>query len=133
MAVGPSPPRESPKSAVRSPPRQNASVSASPHKEVHQPPEPPMQHSISVGPSPPRENSRSSSISVQKKSTGTSPPRERENIVESRSSGTLVRANVSNTGTSPPPQSISTQVKTILKHTEFLLYILLMRFATFIF
>ncbi|XP_063839106.1 uncharacterized protein LOC135088151 [Ostrinia nubilalis] len=106
MGVGPSPPRETQHSISvgPSPPRQNISMRVSPYKEVKQP-EPPVRHSISVGPSPPRENTIRASP-VQKKSAGTSPPRD---AIESRSSSTSLRANVSNTGTSPPPQSISTQ------------------------
>ncbi|KAL0849380.1 hypothetical protein ABMA28_013683, partial [Loxostege sticticalis] len=104
MAVGPSPPRDTQHSISvgPSPPRQNTLVRASPYKEVKQPET--SRHSVSVGPSPPRENTIRASP-VQKKSAGTSPPRD----VESRSSSTSLRANVSNTGTSPPPQSISTQ------------------------
>ncbi|XP_028170195.1 uncharacterized protein LOC114359868 [Ostrinia furnacalis] len=106
MGVGPSPPRETQHtiSVGPSPPRQNISMRVSPYREVKQP-EPPVRHSISVGPSPPRENTIRASP-VQKKSAGTSPPRD---VIESRSSSTSLRANVSNTGTSPPPQSISTQ------------------------
>ncbi|KPI94716.1 RING finger protein 31 [Papilio xuthus] len=77
----------------------------------------PEKHSVSVGPSPPRDvkaptqqNLSQNSTNNQKKSAGTSPPREtRIDTPSSLLSSTSSRANVSNTGTSPPPQSISTQ------------------------
>lgn len=124
MGVGPSPPRDNQETRHSMgtgppPPRETvATVRPSPYRETKTQPEPPTRHSVSVGPSPPRENARSSiatsplksSSNVYKKSAGTSPPR--DTIVERRPSS---RANVSNTGTSPPPQSISTQVKIKLK------------------
>nr|XP_034825686.1 E3 ubiquitin-protein ligase lubel isoform X2 [Maniola hyperantus] len=70
--------------------------------------EPSTKHSVSVGPSPPRDSPlrvvasiRNISPNFQKKSAGNSPPREPDRA-SSRSSRTT-------TGTSPPPQSISTQ------------------------
>lgn len=116
MAVGSSPPKEIQHSISvgPSPSRQNTSVRASPYKEAKQP-EILVRHSVSVGPSPPRENTIRASP-IQKKSAGTSPPRD---ACESRSSATILRANVSNTGTSPPPQSISTQVKISLNLLKF--------------
>ncbi|KAH9638677.1 hypothetical protein HF086_013949 [Spodoptera exigua] len=116
MAVGPSPPREvrngtkhMDMSTEISPPRDtNKTMRVSPYRDSRQSPRPevPKRHSISVGPSPPRDNtyvnapSKQPSTNTQKKSTGTSPPRD---AIERR------KTNVSNTGTSPPPQSISTQ------------------------
>ncbi|XP_059060385.1 E3 ubiquitin-protein ligase lubel [Achroia grisella] len=102
---------------VASPPRENPVIRASPYREtVSKQPEI-QKHNVSVGPSPPRDNvskreslgpsSNSSNKSNHKKSAATSPPRSA--VLESHSSSSSLRANVSNTGTSPPPQSISTQ------------------------
>lgn len=123
MAVGPSPPREVQNgihptrdtSTDISPPRDtHKTMRVSPYRDNRESPraEVPKRHNISVGPSPPRENSLNKSLSntplnVQKKSTGTSPPRD---VTDRRSTVSASRMNVSNTGTSPPPQSISTQV-----------------------
>ncbi|XP_047041740.1 E3 ubiquitin-protein ligase lubel-like isoform X1 [Helicoverpa zea] len=122
MAVGPSPPREvrngtrHEMSTDMSPPRDtNKTMRVSPFRDSRNSPRPevPKRHSISVGPSPPREDTYvntpvKNSQNVQKKSTGTSPPKDA--AVEQRSSSAATnRTNVSNTGTSPPPQSISTQ------------------------
>ncbi|XP_021191302.3 E3 ubiquitin-protein ligase lubel isoform X4 [Helicoverpa armigera] len=122
MAVGPSPPREvrngtrHEMSTDMSPPRDtNKTMRVSPFRDSRNSPRPevPKRHSISVGPSPPREDTYvnapvRNSQNVQKKSTGTSPPK--DVAVEQRSSSAATnRTNVSNTGTSPPPQSISTQ------------------------
>lgn len=121
MAVGPSPPREvrNGKQAKRdtsteiSPPRDsNKTMRVSPFRDSKEIPTTVKRHSISVGPSPPRENSPRNNVitpNVQKKSTGTSPPRDVTN--QRPSSSATSKTNVSNTGTSPPPQSISTQVK----------------------
>ncbi|XP_060800894.1 E3 ubiquitin-protein ligase lubel isoform X2 [Amyelois transitella] len=80
-------------------------VGPSPPREIQQ--KMTEKHSVSVGPSPPREtvsnsNRASPNSAVEKKSAGTSPPRSGD----SRPSSSRA---VSNTGTSPPPQSISTQ------------------------
>lgn len=118
-ASGPSPPRESIKTFAISPQRDDKEIVES--SKVH---------SVSVGPSPPRENinivhtsvgvsTNNPAPSVQKKSTGTSPPRDTVENKERRSSST--KTNVSNTGTSPPPQSISTQVN---KKMHYFLYLL---------
>ncbi|XP_026727020.1 uncharacterized protein LOC113493300 isoform X2 [Trichoplusia ni] len=119
MAVGPSPPREvrNGKQAKRdtsteiSPPRDsNKTMRVSPFRDSKEIPTTVKRHSISVGPSPPRENSPRNNVitpNVQKKSTGTSPPRDVTN--QRPSSSATNKTNVSNTGTSPPPQSISTQ------------------------
>ncbi|XP_047545279.1 E3 ubiquitin-protein ligase lubel isoform X2 [Vanessa atalanta] len=76
-------------------------------------------HNISVGPSPPRDSPKrtmssyqSNSINFQKKSVGNSPPREN---VESRP---LSRSSRTNAGTSPPPQSISTQTYEVPNNWE---------------
>lgn len=109
MAVGPSPPRET--RPVTSTNESLATdrrdpIRASPYPETKHKVE---RHSISVGPSPPRENTKQETNPTgQKKFVGTSPPRDVR--PESRSSSIAGKTNVSNTGTSPPPQSISTQV-----------------------
>lgn len=119
MAVGPSPPREDCNGARTdsteiSPPRDiNKTMRVSPYRDSKESArhEVPKRHNISVGPSPPRDNTyvNASLKNVQKKSTGTSPPRDA--VVERHSSSLANnKNNVSNTGTSPPPQSISTQV-----------------------
>ncbi|XP_050361898.1 E3 ubiquitin-protein ligase lubel isoform X2 [Nymphalis io] len=76
-------------------------------------------HNISVGPSPPRDSPKrtmssyqSNSINFQKKSVGSSPPREN---VDSRP---LSRSSRTNTGTSPPPQNISTQTYEVPNNWE---------------
>ncbi|KAJ2953760.1 hypothetical protein O0L34_g1384 [Tuta absoluta] len=109
MGVGPSPPRENRHNMATgpSPPR------ASPFRDLKVPPDPPIRHSVSVGPSPPRTTDHISVgafpqrqvASVQRKSAGTSPPRSERSSGQSGPSG----RHVANTGTSPPPQSISTQ------------------------
>ncbi|CAH0748826.1 unnamed protein product [Diatraea saccharalis] len=99
MGVGSSPPKD-----TESRNKHDMSNRTSPYRERVKY-EAPVRHSVSVGPSPPREDSRRSP-SVQKKSTGTSSPGEVRRDTRPTAS---VRANVSNTGTSPPPQSISTQ------------------------
>lgn len=108
IAVGPSPPKEL--ENIQRPSSSNAAsnrlsnfdnkVASSSLQESK------TVHSISVGPSPPRESPirlSSTSSNFQKKSAGNSPPHEFDTRPLSRSSRT-------NTGTSPPPQSISTQV-----------------------
>lgn len=124
MGVGPSPPREvrngtkhMDMSTEISPPRDtNKTMRVSPYRDSRQSPRPevPKRHSISVGPSPPRDNAyvnaplKQLSTNTQKKSTGTSPPRDANE--RQYPSPATNKTNVSNTGTSPPPQSISTQV-----------------------
>ncbi|CAH0404939.1 unnamed protein product [Chilo suppressalis] len=102
MGVGSSPPREV-ENRMSLPNKQDVSVRASPYREIVRP-EAVTRHSVSIGPSPPREIVRRSP-SVQKKSAGTSS----SEIHADRRPAVSTRANVSNTGTSPPPQSISTQ------------------------
>ncbi|XP_052758610.1 E3 ubiquitin-protein ligase lubel isoform X2 [Galleria mellonella] len=102
---------------VASPSREIPTIRASPYRESQSRQPEIQKHSVSVGPSPPRDNiskresidpsSNNSNKSNYKKSIATSPPRGA--ILESHSSSSSLRANVSNTGTSPPPQSISTQ------------------------
>ncbi|XP_052747085.1 E3 ubiquitin-protein ligase lubel isoform X2 [Bicyclus anynana] len=117
IAVGPSPPKElSRKQQAVSTSTNAATVqSIQDRVELRSLPksETPLReslpkHSVSVGPSPPRDSPlrvvasiRNVSPNFQKKSVGNSPPREIDRP-SSRSSRT-------NTGTSPPPQSISTQ------------------------
>ncbi|XP_013168276.1 PREDICTED: uncharacterized protein LOC106118237 isoform X2 [Papilio xuthus] len=114
IAVGPSPPKEThtiPNLTQTSAIRPSPMISSTPREYK------PEKHSVSVGPSPPRDvkaptqqNLSQNSTNNQKKSAGTSPPREtRIDTPSSLLSSTSSRANVSNTGTSPPPQSISTQ------------------------
>ncbi|CAK1602955.1 unnamed protein product [Parnassius mnemosyne] len=118
MAVGPSPPKEILKTDVNQ--TRRAQIRSSPSRNNTSQAEEPKRHSISVGPSPPREliatqvskkqASSNAFPSVNKISTGTSPLREsRIDTPSSILSSNSSRANVSNTGTSPPPQSISTQ------------------------
>lgn len=113
MAVGPSPPRDTQNTRHNagtgpSPPREsNAFVRSSPYREVNikSSDASTLRHSVSTGPSPPRDlGFQSSRNNTLKKS---SPPR--ASFQENKSSVSS-RTNVSNTGTSPPPQSISTQV-----------------------
>lgn len=110
IAVGPSPPKELGNNQRHSSRNANLSTSSNYDNKVSSSslPTSNTKHSVSVGPSPPRESPIRSSYSVntsnfQKKSAGNSPPRENDTRPSSRSSRT-------NTGTSPPPQSISTQV-----------------------
>lgn len=125
MAVGPSPPREFQNDLhmrrdistdIYPPPDTNKTMRVSPYKEsqLASRSDGPKRHSISVGPSPPRENvvNNSYTANVQKKSAGTSPPR--DNTIEDRGNARTA-SRVSNTGTSPPPQSISTQVNIAIK------------------
>ncbi|XP_037297749.1 E3 ubiquitin-protein ligase lubel isoform X2 [Manduca sexta] len=120
MAVGPSPPKDvgsalnnantriSP--AQENNKRSNASSNVCHQSNVSSNGSPKL-HSVSVGPSPPRDNKThaesNSASNIQKKSTGTSPPR----IITAaeKISSMASKSKVSNTGTSPPPQSISTQ------------------------
>ncbi|CAG4944226.1 unnamed protein product [Colias eurytheme] len=112
IAVGPSPPKEVQKKQInasntvenKNTPTQTRNVSVE-NERI-------KKHSISVGPSPPRLSPvakdkvvNECDTGVQKKSVGISPSRESNTQPESRFS----RTSVSNTGTSPPPQSISTQ------------------------
>ncbi|XP_045533969.1 E3 ubiquitin-protein ligase lubel isoform X1 [Papilio machaon] len=114
MAVGPSPPKETQTIPNLT---QTATIRPSPMRSSTPREYKTEKHSVSVGPSPPRDvkaptqqNLSQNSTSNQKKSTGTSPPREtRIDTPSSLLYSTSSRANVSNTGTSPPPQSISTQ------------------------
>ncbi|KOB69823.1 E3 ubiquitin-protein ligase RNF31 [Operophtera brumata] len=101
--VGRSPPRETRSnhnSATENSPRDGRDPYTNTEQHVE-------RHSVSVGPSPPRDNNKQESATGQKKFVGTSPPRDVR--PESRSSSIAGKINVSNTGTSPPPQSISTQ------------------------
>lgn len=124
MAVGPSPPRETRAmnhsmvvgtSPTRETRTNHNSASETPSSDRREPlrvpygntQQPVERHSVSVGPSPPRGNTKQESGTGQKKFAGTSPPRDVP--TESRSS-IAGKTNMSNTGTSPPPQSISTQV-----------------------
>ncbi|XP_068620818.1 E3 ubiquitin-protein ligase lubel isoform X2 [Battus philenor] len=118
MAVGPSPPKES--TTVNQIQRENTTIKTEDGSKNYLQEDEPKRRSVSVGPSPPGERkvtqssnnhvSSSNFANNQKKSTGTSPPREtRIDTPSSLLSSTSSRANVSNTGTSPPPQSISTQ------------------------
>ncbi|XP_039765254.1 E3 ubiquitin-protein ligase lubel isoform X3 [Pararge aegeria] len=118
IAVGPSPPKELPNkqqavstsrnaATVQSLIQDRVEIQSFPKRETPLR-EPLTKHSVSVGPSPPRDSPlrvvatiRNVSPNFQKKYVGNSPPRE-PNRPSSRSSRT-------NTGTSPPPQSISTQ------------------------
>lgn len=114
MAVGPSPPRDFQNtrhnmSTGPSPPREsNAFVRSSPYREpniIKNPDTSTLRHSVSIGPSPPHDlGFQSSRNNTLKKS---SPPRA---TFQENKSSVSTRTNVSNTGTSPPPQSISTQV-----------------------
>ncbi|XP_038223465.1 E3 ubiquitin-protein ligase lubel-like isoform X2 [Zerene cesonia] len=109
IAVGPSPPKELQKKQNnnmdnKTTPTQTRNVSVENEKN--------KKHSVSVGPSPPRLSpvAKDRGVNeydhgVQKKSVGISPSRENNMRPESRFS----QASVSNTGTSPPPQNISTQ------------------------
>ncbi|XP_028026296.1 uncharacterized protein LOC114240044 isoform X2 [Bombyx mandarina] len=124
IAVGPSPPRDIRHSQqnrnITSSPQIDNRVQDSPRRSVKDSPvkDQPQLHSISVGPSPPRENNRVSiepEKQVQKKSTGTSPSRD---VIVRASSFRSNKTNVSNTGTSPPPQSISTQTYEVPKQWE---------------
>ncbi|CAH0726116.1 unnamed protein product, partial [Brenthis ino] len=110
IAVGPSPPKELQNNQR---PLSRNSVSARSSSYENTSPKPSsakresskIVHSVSVGPSPPRESTisaLSNSSNFQKKFVGNSPPREVDIRPSSRSSRT-------NTATSPPPQSISTQ------------------------
>ncbi|XP_072936870.1 uncharacterized protein LUBEL isoform X2 [Epargyreus clarus] len=103
IAVGPSPPKEIVNKIHNTVQNheQNSSTRASPYRAVSSQQTSPTKHSISVGPSPPRE------MNNQNRSARTSPPR--QNVTERILSSTSSRTNVSNTGTSPPPQTISTQ------------------------
>lgn len=134
MAVGPSPPREMQSARHNigtgpSPPKEySKTVRVSPYRDTKERVEAPRVESVSVGPSPPRENrcttspqnSNSNNVIniVQKKSTGTSPPR--GDIPENSSNR---RSKVSTTGTSPPPQTISTQVKSELNFPILIIHI----------
>ncbi|CAH2231771.1 jg7184 [Pararge aegeria aegeria] len=118
IAVGPSPPKELPNkqqavstsrnaATVQSLIQDRVEIQSFPKRETPLR-EPLTKHSVSVGPSPPRDSPlrvvatiRNVSPNFQKKYVGNSPPREPDRP-SSRSSRT-------NTGTSPPPQSISTQ------------------------
>lgn len=117
IAVGPSPPKELQDRQKISSSKNNTTNQTSnkfgSSTTLDSPVDVPVKsHSISVGPSPPRDSPKrtmssyqSNSINFQKKSVGNSPPRENVDIrPASRSSRTT-------TGTSPPPQSISTQVR----------------------
>ncbi|XP_026325307.1 uncharacterized protein LOC113234215 isoform X2 [Hyposmocoma kahamanoa] len=113
MAVGPSPPRDFQNTrhnmgtGTSSPRESNAFVRSSPYREpnvIKSPDESTPRHSVSLGPSPPRDlGFQSSRNNTLKKS---SPPRA---TFQENKSSVSTRTNVSNTGTSPPPQSISTQ------------------------
>lgn len=116
MAVGPSPPRETPRKTQNNviTKTSTATITSSPYRKSSEVEELKL-HSVSVGSSPPRDQTQvsygQSALGNQKKSTGTSPPREtRIDTPLNLRSSTSSRTNVSNTGTSPPPQSISTQV-----------------------
>lgn len=114
MAVGSSPPRDFQSTRHStgtgpSPPREsNVAIRSSPYREpniIKKSDSSTLRHNVSVGPSPPREpDFQSSRNNTLKKS---SPPRATFQEIKTSVSS---RTNVSNTGTSPPPQNISTQV-----------------------
>ncbi|XP_041977692.1 E3 ubiquitin-protein ligase lubel isoform X2 [Aricia agestis] len=96
---------------VRFPIRQDIAVGPSPPKEldrnrkngVDKPAT--QKHSVSVGPSPPRDSPSSRTSQTPTKRVEVTHSRDVDTRPSSRSS----RTSVSNTGTSPPPQNISTQ------------------------
>lgn len=112
VSVGPSPPREE---------KQQANVNNSSQFSNYVDPSVAnnriQKHSVSVGPSPPRESIATHSISI-----GPSPPREGSTALNRNAPtssplkdvlgnrGATISKHTSSTGTSPPPQSISTQV-----------------------
>ncbi|CAH4006462.1 unnamed protein product [Pieris brassicae] len=131
---GPSPPKDvNPKSRLETPTRESnqkskhsrhdIAVGPSPPKDIQshinqdiqsQPREPIETLKRSIGSSPPSSPITKTVVKqyeIQKQSVGSSPSRDRP---ESRSS----RTNVSNTGTSPPPQSISTQTYEVPNNWE---------------
>ncbi|CAK1550071.1 unnamed protein product [Leptosia nina] len=103
IAVGPSPPKD-----IQEDLKQQVKKSPTPHKTSLER-EPIKKHSVSVGPSPPRSVPVTKTIVKEyeiEKKTLVNPAKEEIDVrPESRSS----RTSVANTGTSPPPQSISTQ------------------------
>ncbi|XP_047515468.1 E3 ubiquitin-protein ligase lubel-like isoform X1 [Pieris napi] len=126
---GPSPPKDvNPKNRLETPTRESnqkskhsrhdIAVGPSPPKDIQshiktQPREPVETLKRSIGSSPPSSPITKTVVKqyeIQKQSVGSSPSRDRP---ESRS-----RTNVSNTGTSPPPQSISTQTYEVPNNWE---------------
>ncbi|XP_032529492.2 E3 ubiquitin-protein ligase lubel isoform X1 [Danaus plexippus] len=107
IAVGPSPPKEINKQQIttRSAQNSNHSIRNSPvdtrnlQRHEKQTTESKTSHSVSVGPSPPREVSPAVST-YQKKFDGN---------FKSSDSRPVSRSSRTSTGTSPPPQNISTQ------------------------
>lgn len=107
MGTGPSPPRES-IVAVRSSPNREPNILKKSDPLV-------LHHNVSVGPSPPRDpDFQSSRNNTLKKSSPS-----RATFQENKTSSVSSRTNVSNTGTSPPPQSISTQVIDVINEKYF--------------